>query len=250
MNGFIQLLKKEIHRFMSMWIQTIFGPMSTAILYELIFGYQFSQVSTLTHVSYGEFLMPGLIMMQVLMNAFGNSSSTLIQSKYTGNLIFILMSPITPGAMYSAYLIASILRGIVVGFAVYVGILWFNPVLPQAPLILLYFLILGASITGGMGLIAGIVSEKFDQLAGFQSFILTPLIYLAGVFFNPANLHGIWGKIALFDPFLYAVDGFRYGLIHHDTANIAFGAVFILVVSIVVNVIGYLLLKRGIKTRF
>ena len=250
MRSFIQLVKKEIYRFMSMWIQTILGPVSTAILYQLIFGHQFSSVNTLSSVGYNTFLIPGLIMMQVLLNAFGNGSSSLIQSKYTGNLIFILMSPITPLNMYIAYLISSMTRGIIVGIAVFLGVFWFGGCIPQSPLIMLYFLVFGAAITGGLGLIAGILSSKFDQLAGFQSFVMTPLIYLAGVFFNPTTLPGFWGKVALLDPFLYIVDGFRYGFIRHQSASLEFGAYFVVIMAIVINFIGYTLLKKGIKIKF
>lgn len=249
MGPFIQLIKKEVYRFMSVWVQTILGPVATAVLYQIIFGRQFAMVDTLTNVSYATFLIPGLVMMQVLLNAFGNGSSSLIQSKYTGNLIFILMSPITPFVMYSAYLVSSILRGVIVGFVVFVGVYYFGGIIPKEPLIMLYFLIFGAAITAGLGLIAGIISDKFDQLAGFQSFVITPLIYLAGVFFNPTNLPNVWSKVALFDPFLYIVDGFRYGFIAHETANIEFGAIFVLALAIIINGIGYMLLKKGVKIK-
>jgi ABC-2 type transport system permease protein len=250
MTPFIQLIKKEIYRFMSIWIQTIVGPVSTAILYQLIFGQQFALINTATAASYSAFLIPGLVMMQVLLNAFGNGSSSLIQSKYTGNIIFILMSPITPFTMYSAYLISSILRGVLVGVAVFLGIFWFGASLPQAPFLLIYFLIFGAAITAGLGLIAGIICDKFDQLSGFQSFIITPLIYLAGVFFNPVTLPGVWNKVALVDPFLYIVDGFRYGFIMHQTVNLAFGATFVFISAVLINFIGYILLKKGIRIKY
>lgn len=247
---FVQLIKKEIYRFMSIWVQTIIGPVSTAILYQLIFGHQFASINTSSAASYSTFLIPGLVMMQVLLNSFGNGSSSLIQSKYTGNIIFILMSPITPLTMYSAYLFASIFRGIIVGVVVFFGIFWFGASLPKAPLVLMYFLVFGAAITAGLGLIAGIICNKFDQLGGFESFIITPLIYLAGVFFNPATLPGIWGKIALMDPFLYIVDGFRYGFIVHQTVNLIFGATFVFVLAIMINYTGYMLLKKGIKIKY
>jgi ABC-2 type transport system permease protein len=249
MQAFIHLVKKEVHRFMSIWVQTIVGPMSTAVLYQLIFGKHFSGVHTLGSISYGAFLIPGLVMMQVLLNSFGNSSSSLIQSKYTGNLIFILMAPITPFAMYSAYLVSSMIRGIIVGIAVLVSIIWFDFMVPVHPFILLFFLVFGSSITAGIGLIAGIIYDKFDKIGGLQSFVIVPLIYLAGVFFNPQNLGGIWGKIALFDPFLYIIDGFRYSFISHKSANIQFGIFFVLSLSIIINFAGYMILKKGIKIK-
>lgn len=247
---FIELTKKEIHRFMKIWIQTVIGPVTTALLYQLIFGQQLLNVQTgIPGVNYATFLIPGLIMMQVILNAFGNSSSSMIQSKYTGNIIFVLMAPISPFAIYSAFLVSSIVRGIVVGVAVFLAIGWFGIMIPKAPLVLIYFLIIGSAIGAGLGMIIGIISEKFDQLAGFQSFIITPLIYLAGVFFNSHGFSGIWYHLAQLDPFLYIVDGFRYGFINYSNANVLFGAIFTFTLALIINLIGYMLIKKGVKIK-
>lgn len=250
MSPFLQLVKKEVYRFMSIWVQTVIGPVSTAILYQLIFGSRLALIPTgIEGVSYATFLIPGLVMMQVLLNAFGNGSSSLIQSKYTGNIIFVLMAPISPFSIYMAYLVSSIIRGVVVGIAVFIGIAYFGITVPKAFGALIYFLIFGAAITAGLGLVAGILCEKFDQLAGFQSFVVVPLIYLAGIFFNPDGFSGVWKTISMLDPFLYIVDGFRYGFIAHSGYNIVFGAVFVGICAVVVNFFGYMLIKRGIKIK-
>ena len=250
MQGFLELIKKEVYRFMSIWVQTVIGPLSTALLYQVIFGHQLQQLPTgIEGVTYSQFLIPGLVIMQVLLNAFGNGSSSIIQSKYTGNIIFILMSPITPFWMYFAYLVSSILRGVIVGIVVFLGIMWFGANIPTCWWAVLYFLILGSSITGGLGLIAGILCEKFDQLAGFQSFIMVPLIYLAGVFFNPHAIVGFWQTVTTYNPFMYIVDGFRYGFIQHSSYNIGFGAGFVFVFAVLINAIGYMLIKNGIKIK-
>lgn len=250
MQPFIQLINKEIYRFMSIWIQTIVGPVSTAILYQLIFGHQLSLLPTgIDGVSYAVFLIPGLVMMQVLQNAFGNSSSSLISSKYTGNIIFVLMAPISALQVYLAYLIGGMARGMIVGLAVYLSIMWFGLCEIKAWWAIFYFLFFGCAITAGLGIIAGVLSDKFDQLAGFQSFIMVPLIYLAGVFFNPANLSTFWKFIAYLDPFLYIVDGFRYGFIAHSNSSIEFGAIFVLILAIVINFVGYMLMKKGVKIK-
>ena len=247
---FFALIKKEIYRFTSIWIQTIVGPLSTALLYQLIFGTQMAgAISGLSHISYATYLIPGLVMMQILLNSFGNSSSSLIQSKYLGNIIFILMAPISVVAMYSAYLFASIIRGLIVGTAVFAGIVWFGNFSELHIWAIVYFAILGATITGGMGIIAGILCEKFDQLAGFQSFIMVPLIYLSGIFFNIQNFSPIWRTLAMLDPFLYIVDGFRYGFTGHANFNISYGMGFVLFFALLVNGGGWLLLKRGIKIK-
>lgn len=245
---FIALIKKEIFRFSSIWVQTVLGPLATALLYQLIFGHQLSSVSTgIAHINYATYLIPGLVIMQVLLNSFGNSSSSLIQSKYTGNIIFILMAPISNWSMYAAYLVSSIIRGVVVGAAVYLGIVWFGAFELQHLWAVLYFAFMGAAITGGLGMIAGIVSEKFDQLAAFQSFVMVPLIYLSGIFFNIQHFDSLWKSLAMLDPFLYIVDGFRYGFIGAANFDISYGALFVLIFAIVVNGIGFSLLKRGVK---
>ncbi len=247
---FIALLKKEVYRFSTIWVQTVIGPLSTALLYQLIFGHQLSGIKTgVPGVDYASYLIPGLVMMQVLLNSFGNGSSSLIQSKYTGNIIFILMAPVSAFSMYMAYLTATVVRGLVVGVAVFLGIVWFGHLNYSQVWAIFYFAIVGAAITGGLGLIAGIICDKFDQMAGFQSFVMVPLIYLSGIFFNIQHFSPLWRTLAMVDPFLYIVDGFRYGFIGDANFNIVGGAVFVLIFAIVVNGIGLGMLKRGIKIK-
>lgn len=246
MISFLELFKKEVYRFSSIWVQTILGPLSTAILYQLIFGSQLSKLSTgIEGVNYAAFLIPGLVMMQVLLNSFANASSTFMQSKYTGNIIFILMAPISSLSKYCAYLFSSMLRGVIVGVTVFLGIVWFGGASPKCWWAVFYFMIVGSSVTAGIGIIAGIICDKFDQLGGFQSFIMTPCIYLAGVFFNPDHLYGVWAKLAKLDPFLYIVDGFRYGFIQHVNYDIDYGVLFTGCFAIFINIIGYYLLHIG-----
>lgn len=247
---FFAIIKKEVYRFSSIWVQTMVGPLSTALLYQLIFAHQLSSVNTgIPGVDYATFLIPGLVIMQVLLNAFGNGSSSLIQSKYTGNIIFVLMAPVSPVAMYFAYLCASILRGVVVGLVVYLGIMWFGQIMLVHLWAVLYYAILGAAITGGLGLIAGILCEKFDQLGGFQSFVMVPLIYLSGIFFNIQHFSPLWKKLAMLDPFLYIVDGFRYGFVGQANFGVMHGASFVLCFAAVINLTGIMLLKRGVKIK-
>lgn len=250
MGTFLQLVKKEIYRFMSVWVQTIIAPVSTALLYQLIFGSQLAKLTTdIPGVSYNVYLIPGLIMMQVLINAFSNGSSSLMQSKYTGNIIFLLMAPITPFAFYGAYLVSSIIRGVIVGIAVALSIVYFGMPSFHNIYIAIYYMVIGAAITAGFGLIAGILSEKFDQLASFQSFVIVPLVYLAGVFFNPKSLSPFMQKLSSLDPFLYIIDGFRYGLIGGEAHNLLFEMFIVLVFAIMVNAWGYILIARGVKIR-
>jgi len=249
MISFITLLRKEISRFMSMWVQTIVGPVSNAVLYQLIFGYQFSHV--IGHGSdYALFIMPGLIMMQVLLNSFGNGSSSLILSKYTGNIVYVLMSPLSDAAIFNAYLLSCVIRGVVVGVTVFVAIVGFTSLnlLSLSALqwlVIAYFLLIGATITGAMGLIAGIICNKFDQISGFQSFLFMPLIYLGGIFFNIDNFPTWLKTITYCDPFLYIVDGLRFGFLGHSAIELTTSVVITVIFTVFTYLVGYILLKRG-----
>ncbi len=164
-------------------------------------------------VGYTAFLIPGLVMMAVLQNAFANSSSSLIQSKITGNLIFVLLPPLSPADLFIAYVLGAMVRGIVVGLGVFAVTLFFLPSLAAIPhpLWALAFALLGSAILGTMGVIAGIWAEKFDQLAGFQNFVIMPLTFLSGVFYSIHSLPPFWQSLSRFNPFFYMIDGFRYG---------------------------------------
>jgi len=164
-------------------------------------------------VAYTAFLIPGLVMMAVLQNAFANSSSSLIQSKITGNLIFVLLPPLSPVDLFIAYVLGAMVRGIVVGLGVFLVTMFFLPSLAAMPhpFWALSFALLGSAILGTMGVIAGIWAEKFDQLAGFQNFVIMPLTFLSGVFYSIHSLPPFWQSLSRFNPFFYMIDGFRFG---------------------------------------
>lgn len=241
----IALLKKEIYRFFSIWIQTMLGPLVTALLYQLVFGHQLANVHTgVNGLSYASFLIPGLIIMQVLTNSFANSSSSLIQSKYTGNIIFILMSPISNLEMYSAYLLGSIVRGVIIGCVIYLGIGWFGNFNIHNIFIILLFAVLGASFTGAIGIISGAICNKFEQLSGFQSFIFTPCVYLSGVFFSINNFPPFWRNVAKLDPLIYIVDGFKYGFFGVSQIGLAYDISFLISAALLVNVLGFIIFTK------
>ncbi len=211
-SGFFTLLRKEIKRFYKVAFQTVAAPVLTAVLYLMIFGHVLEgRLVVYDKLSYTAFLIPGLVMMSILQNAFANSSSSLIQSKITGNLVFILLAPLTHLEFYSAYVLAAVFRGIVVGLGVLIITLFFDVPSMQYPLWILLFAFLGAAILGGLGLIAGIWADKFDQLAAFQNFLIMPATMLSGVFYSIHSLPTIWQVISHFNPFFYMIDGFRYG---------------------------------------
>jgi ABC-2 type transport system permease protein len=206
------LFRKEILRFWKVAFQTVAAPVLTAVMYLLIFGHVLDkQVEAFPGVGYTSFLVPGLVMMSVLQNAFANSSSSLIQSKITGNLVFLLVSPLSHGAWFLAYVGASVVRGLVVGLGVMLVTVWFAPLKLAEPWWIFAFGVLGAGMMGTLGLIAGLWAEKFDQLAAFQNFIIMPMTFLSGVFYSVHSLPGAWQAVSHLNPFFYMIDGFRRG---------------------------------------
>ncbi|WGG50604.1 ABC transporter permease [Rugamonas sp. DEMB1] len=210
--GFRTLVYKETLRFWKVATQTVAAPILTAMLYLLIFGHVLEgRVQVYADVSYTAFLIPGLVMMSVLQNAFANASSSLIQSKITGNLVFVLLTPLSHWEIFSAYVLAAMVRGLVVGLGVFLVTAWFAHLSFAEPLWILVFALLGAAILGTMGLIAGIWAEKFDQLAAFQNFLIMPLTFLSGVFYSIHSLPPFWLAVSHLNPFFYMIDGFRHG---------------------------------------
>ncbi len=210
--SFATLFYKEVLRVQKVAFQTLLAPVLTSLLYLLIFSHVLEQhVEVYPGVRYTAFLIPGLVMMSVLQNAFANSSSSLIQSKITGNIVFVLLAPIAYGEFFAAYVLASVVRGLVVGVGVYLAALWFAMPPLDYPLWIVAFAILGSAFLGAMGIVAGIWAEKFDQLAGFQNFIIVPLTFLSGVFYSIHSLPDFWQGLSRFNPFFYMIDGFRYG---------------------------------------
>jgi ABC-2 type transport system permease protein len=210
MTGFRTLLHKELLRFWKVAVQTVAAPVLTAVLYLVVFAHAIGG-RVYDSIPYADFLVPGLVMMSVLQNAFANSSSSLVQSKLTGNIVFVLLAPISYLEFFGAYVLASIIRGLVVGLGVLVVTFWFVELRLHAPLWALGFALLGAALLGALGLLAGILSEKIDQMAAFQNFVVMPLTFLSGVFYSIHSLPEFWLKLSHANPFFYMIDGFRYG---------------------------------------
>ncbi|NVD96561.1 MULTISPECIES: ABC transporter permease [unclassified Massilia] len=247
--GFRTLVYKETLRFYKVATQTIAAPVLTAMLYLLIFGHVLGGQKVYQGVSYTAFLIPGLVMMSVLQNSFANASSSLIQSKITGNLVFVLLTPLSHWEIFSAYVLAAMVRGITVGFGVFIVTAWFAQLSFTAPLWILAFALLGAAILGTVGLIAGIWAEKFDQLAAFQNFLIVPLTFLAGVFYSIHSLPPFWLAVSHLNPFFYMIDGFRYGFFGQSDVNpwtsFAIVASFLAVLSL----LAIRLLRSGYRLR-
>ncbi|CAH2782976.1 MAG: Efflux ABC transporter, permease protein [uncultured Paraburkholderia sp.] len=250
MSGFRTLFRKEILRFWKVSFQTMLAPVITALLYLTIFGHALrGHVQVYPGVEYTSFLILGLVMMSVLQNAFANSSSSLIQSKITGNLVFVLLPPLSHYEMFAAYVLAAVARGLAVGFGVFIVTIWFVPVSFSAPLFIILFAIFGAAILGTLGLIAGIWAEKFDQLAAFQNFLIMPLTFLSGVFYSTHTLPPVWREASRLNPFFYMIDGFRYGFFGMSDINPLVSLAIVAGFFVVLAAIAMRMLATGYKLR-
>ena len=250
MEGFKTLLYKECLRFWKVGFQTVLSPVLTAVLYLLIFGHVLEDhVQPFPGVSYTAFLVPGLVMMTVLQNAFANSSSSLIQSKITGNIVFVLLPPISYREFYAAYVIAAVLRGAMCGVGVLLAALPFASFDIAQPGWIVAFALIGGAFLASLGVIAGIWADKFDQLAAFQNFLIMPLTMLSGVFYSIHSLPQFWQDVSHFNPFFFMIDGFRYGFFgQSDTSPwLSLGVVglcFVLLAALTLA-----MLARGYKLR-
>ena len=248
--GFRTLLYKELLRFWKVSFQTVGAPVLNAVLFLLIFSHVLDRhVTVYGEVSYTAFLVPGLVMMSLLQNAFANSSSSLIQSKITGNIIFVLLPPLSYREFYAAYVIAAILRGLLVGCGVLLASLPFAALSVAAPVWVLAFALMGGAILGSLGVIAGIWADKFDQLAAFQNFLIMPLTMLSGVFYSIHSLPQLWQDVSHVNPFFFMIDGFRYGFFGQSDVSpwLSLGVVsfcFVLLATLTLA-----MLARGYKLR-
>lgn len=248
-SGFPTLLRKEVLRFYKVGFQTVAAPVLTAVLYLMIFGHVLEGREVYGRLSYTAFLIPGLVMMSILQNAFANTSSSLIQSKVTGNLVFVLLSPLSHFEFYSAYILAAVFRGVVVGIGVLVITAWYGLPSIDYPLWILTFAFFGAAILGSLGLIAGIWADKYDELAAFQNFIIMPATMLSGVFYSIHSLPPAWQVVSHFNPFFYMIDGFRYGFFGVSDISPWNSLAIVVCFFIVVSVIALRLLQQGYKLR-
>jgi ABC-2 type transport system permease protein len=250
MTGWQTLLYKEVLRFWKVSFQTVAAPVLTAVLYLLIFGHVLQgQVKVYDSISYTAFLVPGLVMMSVLQNAFANSSSSLIQSKIMGSLVFVLLTPLSHWSWFFAYVGSSIARGLAVGLGVFLVTAWFAQIGFAAPVWILVFALLGAGMLGALGIIAGLWAEKFDQMAAFQNFVIMPMTFLSGVFYSIHSLPAFWQQVSHLNPFFYMIDGFRYGFFGVSDVSPWLSLGIVATAFALVSAIAVHLLRIGYKIR-
>jgi ABC-2 type transport system permease protein len=250
LTGFRTLLYKEVLRFWKVGFQTVAAPVLNALLFLLIFSHVLDRhVTVYGDVAYGSFLVPGLVMMSVLQNAFANSSSSLIQSKITGNIVFVLLPPLSYRAFYAAYVAASMLRGLLVGAGVLLAAMPFVDLNIAQPLWALAFAVMGGAILGSIGVIAGIWADKFDQLAAFQNFLILPLTMLSGVFYSIHSLPRFWQDVSHLNPFFFMIDGFRHGFFGQSDTSPWLSLAVVSACFVVLAALTLAMLAKGYKLR-
>ncbi len=248
--GMYTLYYKELKRFGKVALQTIMAPIVTALLYLLVFSHVLEQhVRIYDNVSYTAFLIPGLMMMSIIQNAFANSSSSLIQSKVSGNIVFVLLTPLSYFEFYLAFLLASITRGLAVGLGIFLVAMLFVSLPLHNVVWLLLFSIVSSAVLGSLGIIAGIWAEKFDHMAGFQNFIIMPLSFLSGVFYSIHSLPEFWQSVSKFNPFFYMIDGFRFGFFGVSDVNPVFSFIVVILIWLMLGWFTLAILKSGYKLR-
>ena len=250
MSGFATLLYKELLRFWKVSVQTVAAPVLTSLLYLLVFAQTLEgRVRVYEGVPYTAFLLPGLVMMSVLQNSFANSSSSLIQSKITGNVIFILLPPISHVEFFCAYVLASMARGLTVGLGVLAVTAGFIDLPLASPGWIVAFALAGSAILGALGLVAGIWADKFDQIAAFQNFIILPLTFLSGVFYSIHSLPPFWQRLSHLNPFFYMIDGFRYGFFGQGDVSPWLSLSIVAASFLALSLMTLALLRSGYKLR-
>jgi ABC-2 type transport system permease protein len=243
MAGFLTLLYKELLRFWKVGLQTIFAPIVSVLLYLMIFSHVLEEhVQAYPGVAYATFLIPGLIMMAMLQNAFANSSSSLIQSKVTGNLVFVLLSPLSYHEIFFAYVLASIV-------GVYLVTFWFFELPLSSFGWVFIFALMGTALLGALGIVAAIWADKFDQLAAFQNFVILPLTFLSGVFYSIHSLPPFWQSLSHLNPFFYMIDGFRYGFFKVSDISPYVSLGIVTACFVAVSWLTFWMLKTGYKIR-
>ncbi|MCK5717919.1 MAG: ABC transporter permease [Thiomargarita sp.] len=249
--GLYTLFGKEVWRFMKVATQTILTPIITVLLYLLVFVSVLEEhVEVYDNISYTAFLISGLIMMSIIQNAFANTSSSLFQSKMMGSLVFMLLPPLSSFEFYLAFIGAAVVRGLIVGLGVWIATLWFL-VLPIYNIgILFIFAILGSAILGTLGLIASIWADKWDQISGFQNFIILPLTFLSGVFYRIETLPEFWEKMSYYNPFFYMIDGFRYGFFGVSEISVTISLSIVSIFFVTLTAISLWILHIGYKIRY
>ena len=246
----LTLFKKEVFRFLKVGIQTVVGPAISSLLFLSVFSLALGRsVNQINNINLAEFIAPGLIMMTMLQNSFANAASSIGQSKFQGNIVDILMAPLSNFELATGYIFGAVARGVICGFVTFLAIILFVPLNIYSYLALFFYTFMGCLMMGSMGVIVGIWADKWDQQQGITNFIVLPLTFLSGTFYTISRLPEFWQNFALFNPFFYSIDGFRYAFIGQSDSQLYLGGVILIILNICLFFLCYLMFKTGYKLK-
>ena len=245
------LFKKEVYRFLKVGIQTVIGPAISSLLFLAVFSLALGRsVNQINDVNLAEFIAPGLIMMTMLQNSFANAASSIGQSKFQGNIIDILMAPLSEYELAIGYVFGAVARGVICGFVTYLGIILFIPLTVYSYSALLFYSFMGCLMMGSMGTMVGIWADKWDQQQGITNFIVLPLTFLSGTFYSISRLPEFWQIVSSFNPFFYNIDGFRYAFTGISDSSLIQGSIFLIIINIILILLCYFMFRKGYKIKF
>jgi len=248
--GLWTLYTKEIRRFLKVYTQTIIAPLITTLLFLAIFTLALGRsVTTVAGVPFAQFLAPGLVMMAMVQNAFANTSSSIIISKIQGNIVDVLMPPLSPGELAFGYVVAGATRGVIVGLFTTLAMRVFVPFGIHDFAFVLFHATAASLMLSLLGTIGGIWADKFDHIAAVTNFLIMPMSFLSGTFYSIERLPAPWRMAAQFDPFFYMIDGFRYGFIGHADAPLITGVLVMLGIDSALWALCYWMFRTGYKLK-
>ncbi|GAB5470764.1 MAG: ABC transporter permease [Rhodospirillales bacterium] len=243
--GLWTLYRKEVQRFLNVFTQTVMAPVVTTLLFLAIFTLALSRQGLGDGFSYAEFLAPGLVVMAIVQNSFANTSSSMVIAKIQGNIVDVLMPPLSAWELVAGFAAGGLTRGLLVGTAVTLVMSVFVTLPVVDPLAMIFYAVNASLALSLLGLLAGIWSEKFDHLAAVTNFVIMPLSFLSGTFYALDRLPESWQSVALVNPFFYMIDGFRYGVIGQADASLLVGAVYLVALNVGLFALAYRLVDRG-----
>ena len=248
--GFSTLYLKEIKRFLNVGTQTLLAPAVTTLLFYGIFSIALGRSSfQISSYDFSEFLAPGLICMAILQNSFANTSSSILISKVQGNIVDILMPPLSQSELTIAFALGGVTRGLMVGIVVAITIYCFVPINIHSWFHILFFSVSSALFLSLLGIFCGVWSQKFDHMAALTNFVVTPLTFLSGTFYSISNLDIVWQNIAMFNPFFYMIDGFRYGFLGINDGSLQVGVLFLILGNLLAIFLCMLMFKKGYRLK-
>ncbi len=248
--GFWTLYRKEVWRFLKVPLQTVVTPAVTALLMITIFSLALGgAVRRVAGVPFIEFLAPGLVMMAIIQNSFANSSSSLLISKIQGNIVDVLMPPLTPGELALGFVLGGVTRGLIVGLCLFAVVGPLTGVVPRHWEFVLFHAVFASLALSMLGLMGGIWAEKFDHMATVTNFVITPMAFLSGTFYSIERLPPLWRTVSQFNPLFYMIDGFRYGFTGRADGALDVGVVVVVVVTLGFWVVCHVLLASGYRLK-